>query len=728
MSGEGIVGGGIDLNANARSAAFDPTQYLSFVQRFDNEPAASDEVIAPYTYAGLPTSTVMTFPYLSVSTIQTGQFQNLSVQLDLELGADPAITYNVTNYAFRHFFSRIGYGSQVHQVSIMLKDINGESLFYSACEFTSSSSNPACVLDSFQQAISGVRTVTIIHKLKSGITTSSNYAEYLLGLDDIRITTDQVVTPPPTATPTPTATPEPGYVNVEFSVVGIANLEFTNNQVSGINDPPLPLPEKIIPYADTLDVQVTITNLSDQRIVNGVLDIQNVVSQQNPSYTDVIDHPLRVVYGGQCCGTDGTQPRLQLANINLEIGESTSIHLALQARRTGRIEATYIFTSDTVSEPEIRTVEIIEFVDTTRISFEDVDARLKVAIFWAIFNEASEGNFISYNSSNISCLQPGWTTSEGIEILDIVRFEDLNTTGCRSIEYLDAQTMINGILSYERSPGSDHPFFYFSSNFEASLGNHPREGGTCYYDAVERGTPLYGYCDIWVRTDLWPYPADIGLEDNSIEYEGRVGYQTLVDSERQDRNGDAILRWLEYYLNSYMNFVEPLNDKQSSQRNFYERVYLDQDSIINHATQDLITYCPQNPPINLADTSASDTVLYRLCDPTLGALQRKGGNVQGVTNPYNINIDGCLGDNDDTPLEIFANSEINFEIPLMQHLDRLENGDLSINVPSYAPDFNSILYPVIFFQRSRDSEYNINGCTWTNVIYQQDLVPYNYPR
>jgi len=535
LSGEGIVGGGIDLNANARSAAFDPTQYLSFVQRFDNEPAASDEVIAPYTYAGLPTSTVMTFPYLSVSTIQTGQFQNLSVQLDLELGADPAITYNVTNYAFRHFFSRIGYGSQVHQVSIMLKDINGESLFYSACEFTSSSSNPACVLDSFQQAISGVRTVTIIHKLKSGITTSSNYAEYLLGLDDIRITTDQIVIPPPTPTPTLTPTPPPpSDVEIEFNV---------------LTDQP------VIPFRDEVPVRLTISNNSGLDIEDGELLIQGFTTFSTPNYAtySIPIVPLRLVavegVQGTCCNEDNGETRLRLFGINIPIDSTVEYQLVLQPRRSGLIEVDYTFQSTSLGESVNGMAEVMH-VAVTRLDLQETDQLLKVPIFWATFFETSEGSMVAYPASG-SCIldADGWLTgtdeSTGIGlpvgIIRVVTFPDASIPGCRAIEYMDAQVMLNGILNYERSPQADHPFYYFSSNYRKSLGNNPFCNiGTepdqiaevdaerlCGFYIGSGGTeanpdPNYGSYTFWMQNPntLWPTAIDIGLDGiNQVSYQ-----------------------------------------------------------------------------------------------------------------------------------------------------------------------------------------------------------------
>jgi len=173
--------------------------------------------------------------------------------------------------------------------------------------------------------------------------------------------------------------------------------------------------------------------------------------------------------------------------------------------------------------------------------------------------------------------------------------------------------------------------------------------------------------------------------------------------------------------------------RQQHIRDFYERIYanqddpstedIDEDSVINQAAQDMVANCPAEIPTNLFDLSAIST--YRLCDPTLGAVQRKGGNNVGTTSEYNVEINQCQGLNPQAVLTTNTNLATTFQEQMMR-----------LGVPyysgtgGYGPDHNTILYPVIFFDRDDDDlvNYQVVGCRWTSIVYQGVENPFNYPR
>jgi predicted outer membrane repeat protein len=542
--------------------------------------------------------------------------------------------------------------------------------------------------------------------------------------------------PPPTSCPAGSGNFDPASedcpddkpVSVKFEVEGRGTPIFGNpdnpQQITGWNEFPL-IDGKIIPYADYVLLTLTITNQSTEPLT-GTLDFRNIITAPGPNYVeDPVNEqiiPVRVTdsNGGVCCGVppEPDLPRLRYTiSTAIQPGTSVTYRPVFQARRSGLLELPYTFTSTALPEPVTGNVEVMT-ADVTRLDFNGADAPLRAAMFWAIYNETSEGTFLNYMPSGSPCKEAGWDFGPNriaitglVRIFDVIRYADSNTPGCRDVEYLDAQTMLNGVLNYERDPKGDHPFLYFTSNYAGSLGNQPYcppdedpRGCDGFFFGDGPGDPDFGSYELWMSDNLWPLGTTIGMQQT-----GKVSYKIALAD-----NPQSAARWLAAYLQSYMAFVAPLDARQQHLRSFYEQVYLNSNNVIDQVIADFQAGCPQS----IADANA-----YRNCDPTNGAVGRKGGNAQGETASYEVAIPNCSGAD---PAQILATVDV--LTAFNQHMQLM--GSPTYNgtpINGYIPDHASILMPAVWFIR-QGSNYQVVDCIWTSVVYQRIPSPYNYPR
>ena len=391
--------------------------------------------------------------------------------------------------------------------------------------------------------------------------------------------------------------------------------------------------------------------------------------------------------------------------------------------------------SVTISSQMLDYTTTVEVPVTTLLTNRDYrtnDVDYQALIFWAIFNERSEGNYVSLNpdSTTIACSRPGWDSNSVVTIKRVVQDEEVTNPECNNSIYMDAQVMINGMLSVERSGSLSSA--YFRQNYRASLGNSPTENSRNYWRSGGNSHPYRGTYLLWMSVpQCWPLASDLGVTLN-YEYSpapGRVGYTAFVNNSfvgdtniaefNEIARESLIVRWLNDYLQCYVASLS--GDRGDWIRNFYQTTYSSSNSDIKRAINDLYSNCPVSPTGSRQD--------YLLCDPTEGAFGRLQANVRGVTIETDIPDCQPTGGSFVSLASILSNN-ISALQPYITHMQTLGDPAYSGNPgQGYQPDYDSILNPLIRLGRSNtNTPYNILSCTWISTNWQQPATLTIYPR
>ncbi|MCU0496867.1 MAG: hypothetical protein MUF87_05895, partial [Anaerolineae bacterium] len=528
-----------------------------------------------------------------------------------------------------------------------------------------------------------------------------------------------VITPLPTPTPTrtlthtPTPTRMPSETPLPPLVISFSVENVSPNVVGGTATvQAYPLDTTPIPYADKIKITVRIDNNTTQPLRNWELQLFGVISAGQASYTNTEHLGFVERVNGLHNGS-----RIRWTGVEIGAGQAITVSDYVEARHSGPILGNYTFTytdGNGIQQNIPNTLVTIFGADLDRIDFNGPDQGIKAAMFWAIFNETSEGRTLDYRPAGVGCQSRGWTIpSTNIDIFRVVHGDDANTLGCNSSLVMDVQTMINGVLNVERlqeTYDTNKLHTYFTTNYKGSLGNQPRppqkyEGelinGISYPDEVNSNW-------LWMIPICWP------PESNGTPLTYREALLTQDDAK--------ILSWLEHYANCNASMWSSDIDNLYSQSrlDFYNRVYADPDSIINT----VIDQYEQNCLASYALAS------YTLCDPSEGSFQRKVANRLSGTDAEEISIviSNCTGD---TPLTALLNSQVNAKFyEFMWVIGSPHYTPTSTPSPReiYYPVFDSILQPVIFFDRQRDAQYRVQSCRWISNVYQRVDNPYFYQR
>lgn len=400
----------------------------------------------------------------------------------------------------------------------------------------------------------------------------------------------------------------------------------------------------------------------------------------------------------------------------------------LEARHSGPISASYVLaytdpSGNQVTQPVtpidlfIADLDRVDFNGDPELGLNGKHEGLKAAMFWAIYNETSEGTIEDYKPGGVSCQSDGWRVDATREIIRVIH-GDGDPDECHESAYFDVQTMINGILNIDRSiPGQDKDYYtHFSTNFKGSLGNQPPKGsrytgypinGVSYESEIGTNT-------LWMTPGCWPerHPADPDPTTHGLTY--REALEGGTD--------EVVLDWLERYLDCMaQGWQDSGTIKGAHHYNFYDRIYASENSVINVAIRDYENRCFNSQ--SLINPDNPDESTYAACDPTEGAVERKGASTH-TGGLIMAPISNCQGN---TPEDARANSDVDAQFgEIMRKLGSPEYGGTP---GAYTPDASSILYPVVNYYRPWwKPNYPVESCFWMSNVYQRGANPYFYTR
>jgi hypothetical protein len=454
-----------------------------------------------------------------------------------------------------------------------------------------------------------------------------------------------------------------------------------------------------IPYGDDIKIEVTVHNTTNTALTGWSLEIYGMgLSGQTNGYNYVNPLPLEFVECDSGCGSQGfTQPRLRYNQLNINANSSWTSEIIIRARKSGELPAEYALFDNSANEQHRQTVTIDNLtVPVTNLDFYDTHSGLRAAIFWAMYNESSEGNSRSFDISAAPCLEPGWPATSR-NILRVVYNEDMSNPACRDAAYLEVQTMVNGILGSERRSGSASAFGYFTRNFRSSLGNEPRINSSerfvynSEYD--QRLSNETGSNWLWLDFGCWP---------------NNQSYRTIL----QQQSIEIVLNWLEDYLACthtrwLTSATQPL---YQNRLDYYEQVYASQNGVINLVLDSL--------------TSCENLQNYVSCDPTDGAFSLLDAN-RGPDDVITVNVEGCNGMSGVTSSLSTPSGLNTAHTSLLLELGSPTYGGTGTE---YVPNYDSILQPVVFFMRSRNGNYTVVVCDLVANVYQRAEESRHFPR
>jgi hypothetical protein len=506
-----------------------------------------------------------------------------------------------------------------------------------------------------------------------------------------------------------------------------------SSTMTAINGNPIVANELPIPYADTVNVTISITNVLSQSIDNWEFEIFGIATAgQSPSYGTPPTYAdiLALEHAADVPGSVFGNNRIRWVGGSLASGQSIPLQAALHARRSGMITTNYQFTYFVNGQSNVVMGSNLHVMSArlTNVDFAGEDANVKAAIFWAIFNETSEGNLVLHNPNALPCTQSGWqTNASGLpftEILHIVHEASSSDPRCQDLVYLETQTILNGIIRYERLSAQLHT--YFTENYAGSLGNNPPEDRTdIFYVGDGPIDPDFGSNVLWMSKQCWPLENSLRITDSVTPVSYRVVLESVLYNDFRQQ---AVLSWLEQYLACFMMSNGGASSARGEhQRAFFERVYNSPNAIIDSVIDDFVTRCESR------QSSINATLS---CDPSFGAVGLVKANYpddepgSDLTIVYSEDVENCSGE---TPVTVLSSSSIDFITPLEAHLRVIGMPSLNGgNVPAerYRPSYSSVLQPVVFLHRnlSINGNYSIVGCQWISVVHVRAQSPYNYPR
>jgi hypothetical protein len=377
-------------------------------------------------------------------------------------------------------------------------------------------------------------------------------------------------------------------------------------------------------------------------------------------------------------------------NDTLAYGQQATFSPALLARRSGRLPINYTLTftfADGSTEERTGTIADAVMVELTQLDFSSSVATtpgginingLQAMIFWAMYNETSEGNFHQAGPwVSPQCRGQGWGTSpQNVREVLYYPYARQNDS-CQPLHVMEIQTMLNGILHNEHK--GQAAYSYFTDNFRGSLGNEFNPEKPNAYDSVTR---IY---KLWMNQSCW-------LSSNG-------SYQSYANALTSE-NTDTISRWLAHYLGCYST---TLNATKSAYFNALLAYWL---PLINNTIQSTLIQCG-NGILSL------NSVAYAACDPTYGAFHVRAANIEfanGDVDVIETLVPFCAG----TATTLISQFE-GATLPTSPgYLTTLET-HLS-EVQTYLPNRTTYLMPVVFFSRDLEFNYaNVEACKWNSV-------------
>jgi hypothetical protein len=209
LSGESSVEVGItselglfdSVSAQAYETALGAvSQSLIFIQNFDTNPPGPNEAIASPSVSGSPIIDIGTVSNVPTPPAARGQMMvpgtgSITLEVNLVLGDDVNKAYRVVGFAFYYpYYIFPATAAREHEIIFQLKNRSGAILHAQVCRYIPGEA--PCTLSPIPAGgVDGVRTVTIIHRMFAQTILGASDI-YRLGLDSIRIQTDQYTTLP----------------------------------------------------------------------------------------------------------------------------------------------------------------------------------------------------------------------------------------------------------------------------------------------------------------------------------------------------------------------------------------------------------------------------------------------------------------------------------------------------------------------------------------------------
>jgi hypothetical protein len=604
----------------------------------------------------------------SVGATGVGTY-SLELRVDFPLAIEPNVAYTVKDvrwWVVSHLFPSTNVHSQ--QTWAILRDINGGEYVTDVCTYLPSEDAGDLNCANITEDIPGIVSVTFVHRVISTVLLTQPSHFYRIGLDNLSVEA------------------------VETRLVDANIVE--------VNDQPFIPGELPIPYADKVKVEITLNNILEASIDSWELELYDIVSAgTSPSYDSVI--PLELSQGEGSQGQYNGE-RLLLTGGTLDLYSADSSIAYFRARKSGTVTIDYQLTVVLNGNPIVIDGKLdVMRVALTKLDFGDEHSALKAMMFWAIFNETSEGNYMISNPDNQDCLGDGWETSGG-DIMWVV-FDAGSDNRCKDAIYLEIEVLINGILERERKFGTNSVYSYFTDNFKGSLGNNPplKSPSRFVYDenihdprlATETGS-----------NKLWITAPNCWLDGES--------YRVILETN----DLQSITSWLESYLVCYAHQWDGQtgNLKAEHHLTFYNEIY-GENGVIDDVIVGFWEKC-----------SDPDDQVYTECDPVNGAFSRMFANTGDdlvVSSP----VTGCQGNNIQTAL---SNASTNTQSAFHMLMSKLGAPQYSGDPPEqYQPSYDAVLQPILFFSRNQESlNYEIQACIWVSNLYQRVQNPYHYPR
>ena len=504
--------------------------------------------------------------------------------------------------------------------------------------------------------------------------------------------------------PPPMETKEIAVSEISTSIVEYVNTDpYAAVEVQGRTQP--------IPHRDIVRFTFDITNnssstvtldrmyLTSQFLNAEIVAVGGTVKQANYKEARAVPS-CQVDFPGSpqssCSEIDNLTPPLLKWNFqnqnlielrDLGPGDSSIFFVDMIPQHSGEFNVEVaVFVEDAVepfTSPSIKQLE----VPVTLIPLHDPQEReyVKSFIFWMIYNETSEDGYEHH----------GFLEQAGI-VPDAVSTAFLRGTGCLQEDpwgdelilnncdpagiseeslyfvYLHTQTMLNGLINYERSTEKYDPYLYFlygRSNYRGSI-----------------GTTDYA---LWAEVNN-------SCEVVSIPGIGDIQYADAIGSNR------AAILWLHHYRECLVD-ANPQTFKAVGYDQIITTAWGRFEPIINLAINDFIN-TPQDDPLD-------------------GSVFIKAANQAG--NAYALCVGGCSdpGGAYDIPI-----SDVTQSLVEITYNDFITDG-----IQAYNPGLATILRPVLWtvknYRRSLGG-YEYAGYTWLSISYQVPDSPddRNVPR
>jgi hypothetical protein len=409
-------------------------------------------------------------------------------------------------------------------------------------------------------------------------------------------------------------------------------------------------------------------------------------------------------------------------------------------------------------------------IQFTNLCFNEEHAALKSLIFWAIFHETSEDRFFSgqdeivastLDETNVRAYSSflasppycdNGVNNEPSEDITTDNWNDQNqyitlVSHCYDHRYLEAQTIINRFLNYERRFDYDanNPATLMSQSFKTM-----RAGFITLFTSSDHALwQLAGIC-INNQNILPPdavrlptrgenfYPTQDPSNDwdsdpnDSEPYSFRTIIEAISNSPATGSNQQAAWRWMAVrWLDGYLSCINTLPLSYFGQTTPYlvtrvREVYPRIMGQINQAIEDMYLQVPDftNAAFDLKAANVeftSEIKTISLCIGGCGVDTHGRGyflepinsvTQQEVRDSYHTSpsqILSCL-----TPEDI---EEYDDNISMRDHIDQVRN--------CYTPGWPTVLQPVLVLDAPRG---NPGGYQWQTLVYQQTDTQNHDPR